>query len=246
MGQTPLLLFNPAGASGLCYSELAQQFDNKIPIYCMDDGGILNGLGENACKASSIEEVVEHVQPLVLKFATKFGNSHGTAGGSGSEQRPAIAMGGWSYGGVISVKLTEQLVKNGQHITVDSLMLFDCPLRASKTTANVGGETDDLKPSSDIVDVHFEYCTGLLKKFYAQQEVQSSAGQLIGCDILDIRAEESTYDCGGEVEASLMAFCSGKGKNFHHITPGTHWSMLFGENVKFVVDILHNYVRNKK
>jgi thioesterase domain-containing protein len=233
-GLSPLLLFNPAGASGLCYSDLVKRLDDSIPVYCVDDGGILNALSENGCHAKSIEEVCQQIQPLVLEFSLRYGKN--------VKKWPVIRMGGWSYGGVIAVKMAELFVSSQQEVDVDSLFLFDCPLRASRSVASLGSDIDDLKPSSDMVDIHFEYCTGLLKKFYSEQEKLFLESKLIPCDVLDLRAEESTYDCGGDLKASLNAFCSGAGQNHYYITPGTHWSMLFGDNAKSVAHILHRYM----
>ena len=107
-GKLPLLLFNPAGASGLCYSDLAQLLDDSVPVYCIDDGGILNAVGQNGCHADSIEQVAESVKSLVLQFAKKFGLYQMR---DNAEQTPTIAMGGWSYGGVVSVILAQLFVE---------------------------------------------------------------------------------------------------------------------------------------
>ena len=121
-----------------------------------------------------------------------------------------------------------------------NLVLFDCPLQASTTTS--ANESVELNMSSNAVGSHFEYCTALLKKYYKEQQGRLSEPGVLSCDILDIRAQESKYDCGGDAKKSLLSMCDGTGRNYHFITPGTHWSMLFDDNVKFVVDILQQHI----
>ena len=78
-------------------------------------------------------------------------------------------------------------------------------------------------------DAHFAACTALLRTHHGRPEEK----QPLRCPVYDIRPEETTYACAPESVTELTT-----GVAHHLVVPGSHWSMLFGDNVAAVAQIV--------
>jgi hypothetical protein len=237
----PLLLFNPAGASGLwyvhylppifllsltlslsgfSYTDLILHLPNHYPVYCVDDGVILRDIHHNE---ASIAEVSLKCAQLVKRFAQSYATT--------SDTKLSLILGGWSYGGVIAVNVAEVLSAEIQlNLEISAILLFDSPLRAS--TSSVQRDVDPSDPSLSSVKVqqHFSYCTELLREYYKRPICSIPA---LLCPVLDLRAEESDYVC--DLQA-IQEISSGRIERF--TTNGTHFTMLFGANASSSAGII--------
>ena len=198
-------------------------------MYCLDDGAILK---DHVHEEKSIAEVAEKCLPLVLKFAEAYGCGSVTE----SESHRSIILGGWSYGGVVASVITEKLAKSAT-VLVKGVVLFDAPLRltVSKEENSDKSERNGFGGSDRKVSEHFAYCTRLLKQHYVRPVVEDSP---VDCPVLDIRAEQSTYDGGHNALCEVS-----RGTLKRHKTSGDHFTMLFGENAIQVASLLQSFVR---
>mmetsp|Transcript_6915 Transcript_6915/g.10270 ORF Transcript_6915/g.10270 Transcript_6915/m.10270 type:complete len:714 (-) Transcript_6915:161-2302(-) len=246
----PLVLINPAGASGLCYMELVKAMGPGRRVLAVDDNVLSAGA---AFDFQSLEQVAEECL-LALREALQ---------GTSPVQ---LLLGGWSYGGVVAVEMARQLAVLGEAspFQVMLLTLFDAPLRqppvavvpevesdvddsevvnegASKnnksglvallTPIESSATSEGLPSLTKRIEQHFESCTSLLR-VYQQRMPQSGT---ILCPLLDVRPLHTTYDCGSGAAEEVV---SCKRNVWRHVVPGNHWTMLFGVNAPSVAEVV--------
>ena len=230
------------------YLPLIQQIDKKHPVYVLDDGVMTSG---RPFIFKSIDQVAAACLPFVKAIAAKSNKK------SSSVQ---ITLAGWSYGGVVASAVAKLLSGDAQSgIEVKTLILFDSPLRAPKKTGEeAAGQVHSTAPIIDTgethssngddlqarTQAHFRACTDLLKDFYQQQQLNSnsentttSSTSLLQCAVCDIRPKQTDYDCGLEAAAELTM-----GPAYRVMVPGTHWTMLFQDNVVCVGKVLRQFL----
>lgn len=280
--------------------ELTKGLGIDRPIFVMDDGALLAGRPFNF---ASIADAAAESLVGVKKFISSHGircrrRDHGTAGtpdGIDSDYETVIALGGWSYGGVVAAevaKLLQQSSCGAEAVTVEALFLFDAPLRSptaagvapsltaasspvksdpddSTTTGSADSSPQSSPPISPSVDdttlsatnatnatsatnatnvgagkkeensegdelakrtnEHFALCTALLHTYH-QRPLESRP---LLCDVYDIRPTETAYACSADAITELTV-----GAAHHSEVPGSHWTMLFGDNVDAVASIV--------
>jgi thioesterase domain-containing protein len=226
------------------YLPLVQQIDKTRPVYVLDDGVMTSG------KEFPFESI-EHVARTCLPFVQAIAAKHSTGSGAGGEQ--VVTLAGWSYGGVVAsavAKLLSGAAVSAQEagaIRVNALVLFDSPLRAPKKASSAeNDEEEGVHTTAPIIESeaadsaaldlqartqrHFRACTDLLRKFHNEQGEcaagDEKASQPLRCAIADVRPEQTDYDCGIEAAAELTS-----GDAVRITVPGTHWTMLFQDNV---------------
>jgi surfactin synthase thioesterase subunit len=220
------------------YSDLTAAMLDKYPIYCLDDGVILRG---RTPSEMTIEEVADNCLELVRRFAIQYGVSSDSFDRLSSQHehtKGTIALGGWSYGGVVASIIANKLTSSNHaaaSLSISTLIAFDCPFRKSMETHTADhksskGEPDMSRPE---VAAHFRYCTKLLHTYYTRP-VQTNAALL--CPILDIRADQSDYDCSYNALEEVT-----KGIVMRHKVSGTHFSMLLAENAPKVARIINEF-----
>jgi len=134
IGQIPIILVNPAGASGMVYREFATFMDKKRPIFALDDGCIMApAAGPNQYTFNSIREVAAECVVYIQEILRKFMPENAQVDVSGMPEA-SVYLAGWSYGGTVVTEIAQQLhclVEPHRAINVKSLVLFDAPLRRS-------------------------------------------------------------------------------------------------------------------
>lgn len=229
---------------------LVQQIDRSQPVYVLDDGVMTSG---RAFTFTSIDHVAQTCLPFVEAIAA----AHESGSGEGSDV--VITLGGWSYGGVVASAVAKLLNQQGSRIRVKALVLFDAPLRAprkvhsssdsegvSSTAPAVVSPTDASSGSGGAAfdlqartQAHFRSCTDLLQLFYGDQRNAPPTAERtsppLQCNICDVRPEQTDYDCGLEAAAELTS-----GQAQRVTVPGTHWTMLFQDNVISVGKVLRD------
>eukprot|EP01038_Epipyxis_sp_PR26KG_P005861 gene5861-8085_t len=154
-----MFLFNPAGASGLCYMDLISHINEDIPILALDDGVILN---QRLFPFHSISEAVdhyfiafEHILQQKKEDSTSF---------------PHIILCGWSYGGVIAIEMAKKItLYNSSNnnaflpIKVRSVIIFDSPLRNKVVSIENNNKTVDY---SCEIEACQELTTGHVERIY--------------------------------------------------------------------------------
>lgn len=211
--------------------------DGKCPVYCLDDGAILNNLSH---RENSISEVAEKCVPLVLKFAAAYGRQCGNWASNDHNREDvnhrSVYLGGWSYGGVVASVVAEKLALMSIRDTlisvcVKGLVLFDAPVRLAVS----GHSADNIMQAEDkSVLAHFDYCTSLLRKHYVRPIVETP---ILHCPLLDIRAEQSSYDTCHNAVCELTT-----GDIQRHKCAGDHFSMIVGSNAQGVARLLNDFV----
>lgn len=224
-----------------------QQIDKTRPVYVLDDGVMTSG-------KQFLFESIEQVAAACLPFLAAISAKH--------TQRE-IVLAGWSYGGVVASMVAKLLnstpsgSSNKDVVAVKALILFDSPLRAPRTsttsTASAENKEGDTgvhttapiigTPSSDSSGVfdlqartqaHFAACTSLLRAYYLRE---ADATPPLSCAVVDIRPEHTDYDCGSEAAAEITS-----GAVRRATVPGTHWTMLFDQNVLAVAKVVREYL----
>ena len=185
--KVPMLLFNPAGASAITYTDFARYMDSERAVLAIDDGFVM-GMGEFSFQ--SIEAVASSCLSLVELITHKdyFGEK--------------IVLAGWSYGGVLAAEVATQLSAMGSPIDIVALILHDSPLRRSvhfddhdnhilserkrRLQGEVSGEQEsqvDLRAAE-----HYADCTRLLGKYHQRSTLQPT----LSIPLLDVRPVLST------------------------------------------------------
>ena len=233
---------------------MVQQVDKSVPVYVMDDGVMTSG-------ASFFFTSIEHVAATCLPLVRAIAKKHHTVNGTNATNMK-IVLAGWSYGGVVASEVAKMLKAVASSVSEDvievtALILFDSPLRAPKGAQEEQSETEihDAVPqnsalaaanastsssSSSSFDLeartqqHFSACTSLLRTYY-HRELDAQAP--LQCTVCDVRPMETDYDCGPEAVEQLTS-----GSIIRHTVPGTHWTMLFQDNVLSVAKILKEFL----
>ncbi|KAJ1396811.1 Alpha/Beta hydrolase protein [Ochromonadaceae sp. CCMP2298] len=270
-GQVPIVLFNPAGASGLCYLPLVASMHSDRPVFVLDDGVMTSG---RPFPFASIEEAAACCLPLVRNIA------HNHGGGD-------VLLMGWSYGGVVASAVAKMFAMEkevgaedrdgggeGAYVRVRALVMFDSSLRTplvqpgkqapvqrqppqkdlavAQAAITGGGDGDgegerkgegegegegaDRSSSEDLALLtqrHFDACTALLIQHHKRIPEQ----QPLTCPVLDVRPEQTDYDCGEGAAQELTS-----GPVTRSVVPGSHWTMLFDANVLSVAELLRSSV----
>jgi thioesterase domain-containing protein len=191
----------------------------------------------------SIEEVASQCLVMIQSIlADSLQQSSEVTDGSSSIL--LVDLAGWSYGGVVAMEIAKQIAMKDPRIRVRSVAVFDSPLRPG---VEVPGGCDEISPfheqgqlffSSndrslmDRVKSHFQDCIGLLSHYHQR----SRETQPLTCPVLEIRPERSGYVFHA---ADIEEFTSGT--VVRAIVPGTHWTMLSGENAISTATVLKTF-----
>jgi len=228
----PLLLVPGAGASALCFRPLAAIMGHDYPIYALNDNS-LNLPDLFTC--TSIEEVASIYADKVLS-CMKGLKVHD------------VVLGGWSYGGVVAVEAARQL-KASKDIKVDSMLLFDAPLKVQGDSAREKDLEDpdsivaqllkrmpELQRSPEIAFAaaqHFIRCTELLHEY----SYPSGGDDGLLTKILSMRPETESVCLSSD--QTLAAAVGGEWKV--SVAPGDHWTMLNSDNIPAIAEILCDF-----
>jgi surfactin synthase thioesterase subunit/acyl carrier protein len=218
-----LVLFNPAGASGLCYmdlvSALSPYFRSVDRVVVVDDGAVAHG---RPFLFKSIDAVADAAVSLLQQ--------HGLLDGEDGEDGGKLVLGGWSYGGVVAYEVAQRLSKLGSK-RPQALVLFDAPLEASvvdEPYAAEGAANQSDTDDSHIVsraNNHFELCTQMLTKYHEAVALRTSVPP---CTVIDCRP----------VEASLLINQKDSALVKRFTVEGSHWTMLYGQNALSLAAVL--------
>lgn len=232
-----MVLVNPAGASGLCYMELAKSL-TKYTVYVIDDDVVASGA---EFPFSNIQEVVDETIHALKSLTVKHGLN-------------SVVLGGWSYGGVVAFLTAKSLIdknKLKEGPKIDFIVTFDAPivdsdvspeLALDNRTTTVNGDEEEevahVDGVSERATIHFEKCTSILQEYYSSGKESKSA---LDIPFLDIRPE-SVFSrhllSGQESEKDLSS-----SYHFEYLTPGNHWTMIFGSNVTSIVNTIDIFVK---
>ena len=224
-----MVLINPAGASGLCYMELSKAL-RRFTIYVIDDDFVASGTD---FAYSDINEVVEEAI-RVLKVLVD------------EHKLTSVALGGWSYGGVVAYLMTRYLqISQSEYPNVKFLVTFDAPIvgrdsspvdpPVSRLSFSVDHDGDE--QISNRAKEHFDKCTALLNDFHSSDN--QSPNFLLSAPFVEMRAETASLHDDQPPSKSVIS-------SYHvkHTTPGDHWTMLFGSNVNKLSEILNDFMFN--
>jgi surfactin synthase thioesterase subunit/acyl carrier protein len=215
-----LVLFNPAGASGLCYmdlvSALSPYFRSVDRVVVVDDGAVAHG---RPFLFKSIEAVADAAVSLLQQ--------HGLLDG---EDGGKLVLGGWSYGGVVAYEVAQRLSKLGSK-RPQALVLFDAPLEASVVdepyAAEVAANQSDTDDSHIVsrANNHFELCTQMLTKYHEAVALRTFVPP---CTVIDCRPVEASLHINQKDSALVKRFT----------VEGSHWTMLYGQNALSLAAVL--------
>lgn len=190
------------------YSALAHDIGDRS-VFGVDDGGILHSIN---LKYDSIDTIVRTASPIIQEYLR----------GKGIQR---LVLGGWSYGGVIALKMAqywhEERISN---IIVEAVVLIDSPISTPKKLR----EDDVPMRNESVAAIHFAYCTNILKEYYMTPR------PLVPCKLIDIRAQDSSYDF--ESESELQKYTTNHAVRY--VSPGTHWTVIAEENASNVAKAL--------
>lgn len=223
------------------YSEFASHMSSDSSVYALDDNCVISG---SSLSFSSIEDVASACLEKVIEI------SRGIAlerwGSASVSNKVDVIVGGWSYGGVVASILSNIAVSSGkltdQPVNISSLILFDPPLRKRERAA---AETEDnherilptpAKNNSDSdasaddeaernAHEHFEACTELLRRYHGSLPEKLDSWASTEASLLYVYPEHSDYTSGEGSAAELT-----RGPVTSKMSPGNHWTMLFGSN----------------
>jgi pimeloyl-ACP methyl ester carboxylesterase len=203
-----IVLIHGAGASGLSYRDLATVLGARHAVYAIDDSSLS---GTIPFSHESIHSVASECRDLIVASGI---------------QGP-IRLGGWSYGGVVALELAWILQSDdAQRVHVTSVFTIDSPLH--EPVAPIDDASAVVLPLvqdeqiRDAAAAHFQLCTNLL----AKHELHTG----LTVPVLEIRAAETPTS--GPQPLALSP---------HHAiayAPGSHWSIVFGDNAKALGDLL--------
>lgn len=243
----------------ISYLEFVSALGKEQSIFALDDGMLMSG---KEFKFGSIEEVAE----CCFTHALSVARAHGRCV-PGQPQRREIALGGWSYGGVVAAELAKLIRKKQLEedkgsdtttidIDVQAVILFDSPVRQpnklheansddSQAYRNLtnGAAAPDASGGGEVNEVvvrtakHFSACTELLKKHHSRPAEQRT----LLCPVFDIRPEESDYLCDISAIEELSSSAVTR-----TMVLGSHWTMLFGEFVTTVARLVKEILAKKK
>jgi acyl carrier protein/surfactin synthase thioesterase subunit len=242
-----IILFNPAGATGLCYLRYAKLLGDSFPIFAIDDGCIQNGLD---FEFESIQEVASTAIPLIEDITKRFRNPSESTG------KVKVILAGWSYGGVVAIEVAKLILQRSnlwKDIEVQCLSLFDSPVTAPIFSSPSGSQNDDFpvellsstnnsnnsngtSNSTSSMDsliqqmtrTHFDKCTALLELYYRSPVDPAE----FSCPIHDIRAEKSNYFIPLESITNLVVPSALSSVERTVIPGGDHWNIITGDYVQ--------------
>jgi thioesterase domain-containing protein len=212
-------------------------------------------------KFANLNEVVSECLAKLNEVYVILNNERDLSSGRVSSSQFDIILMGWSYGGVVASLLAEKIAADeytgSRLLNVKCVVTFDPPLRARKkaveysvdegnSRANIDSshsETDEIFPNDADsearlrADRHFISCTSLLKKFHERPNNKQSP--VNKSPYLYIFPEESAFTSG---EASAAEMTSGLVVS--KMSPGNHWTMLFGQNANFAAGIVSTFFRD--
>ena len=246
---------------------------DRYTVIAIDDNILMGsagggGDGEEAnFPFNTINDVVDACVPHVMEIAQEYGNK--SADGEGRD----ILLGGWSYGGVIATLVTERLQKakmeklNTVDVNVTSVVLFDAPLFGDiiHGSSNIFSNTETNESNAGIQRqalAHFEYCTGLLGKFYRDESTifnklatnritPDDFVQVLGTsNMVILRASEGEVEDEASIlgdphqndTLSLYQQLTGTVLTGIIKSPGSHWTMLFDDHVNHVAKHMAEHV----
>jgi thioesterase domain-containing protein len=279
----PLFVINPAGASALTYHDFCEAMhknENERPIYGIDDGYIVDS---NAIfPYLSIEDVVFKCATIVkilmkhtihqrkILHVEEGKDDHNNNDNNNNEinKTEKILLAGWSYGGVVSAALAQYLssqssqlqMKVEMNIEVQSLVLFDAPLRETvhfnkedeenlehqkmlaNNSTNSNNNDDNNNNGQSRALEHYKLCTKLLSQYHQRPLLQNNQ-KMLTCPVLDMRPIHIDVH-----KAHLQEITHGD--IIMKQAKGSHFTMLLNENqnAKHAADIVMQFIEpiNKK
>jgi acyl carrier protein len=243
-----LVLFNPAGASGLCYMDfvnaLSQINQDRISrVLVLDDGAVSEG---TPFTFTSILEVAVHAVEVLQKHEL-------TRDLLGREDHQ-LHLGGWSYGGVVAFEVAKRLCSTF-HICPQGLYLFDAPLQG-EVVSEVKSEVHTFEsrkfsqnPGDEVSQrssQHFAQCTDLLRQYHKHisRGLITTPPCNLNCKIVDFRPRE--LEDGSPIPEDtirsncdyLNEVCSGDLGTISTVVNGSHWTILEGDNAFHIATIV--------
>ena len=170
----------------------------------------------------------------------------------------SVTLGGWSYGGVVSIALAPLLEAAGIHVR--AAIMLDSPLgQCRHQRALVSDGNDMFSHEEDAVAAlvsglekhgksglisgraleHFKHCTTLLDSFDESKLPQ------LQCPLVDIRpVGGSDCDFMGGLHAAGAEALTSKGL-YRHVAEGTHWTLLDGKDrINLLASVFMRYARD--
>ncbi|GMU92126.1 MAG: hypothetical protein AMXMBFR4_11840 [Candidatus Hydrogenedentota bacterium] len=107
-GGTPAPFFcvHPAGGHIFTYFHLAHQFDDDQPIYGLQDRSLDGTTPPHPSIEAMATEYIEHIRTV--------------------QPEGPYQLGGWSFGGYVAYEMAQQLITQGQEVSL--LVMFDTPV----------------------------------------------------------------------------------------------------------------------
>jgi len=124
--RSPFFCVHPVGGNVLCYSALAQHFDQEQPFYGLQS---MNWHEEAELPASFEETAARYIEAIREK------QPHGP-----------YFLGGWSIGGVLAFEMARQLQSQGQPVALLALMDSLAPVEENKNRV----KHDDVRLLADL------------------------------------------------------------------------------------------------
>lgn len=175
----PLFLCHGAGTTALALSRLAAELGKARcfgQIFGVSDSFLTST--NDRFSYRSIEEVADFMADLVVSTL-------------GDDRHHAVALGGWSYGGVVAFACARILESRG--VPVRLVLMLDAPIGQTRGAQLDEQSREELvaSASSEVaerISNHFQACNTLLSKFIP------ASGAPIGARVLDIRPFGSQVD----------------------------------------------------
>ena len=214
--------------------DLAKQIGDSRPVFAFDDGAVLRG---TPLAFSSVESVAAACLPGVVDIAQQYGGKEEVAMDrkeetGGEEMR--IALGGWSYGGVVAVEVAKQLKQRYPHLRVSLLVVIDSPLRPALGDKAPHSIADSGSQASPAARQHFEACTVLLAAYHSRPvELEAALACPVLCLLPD--ASSDSYDRKALAEVTSTTHTQVK------VVPGTHWTIVYGDSSAKVAALIEDH-----
>ena len=232
----PLVLIYAAGASCMSYlGVLSEIKDSDLPVYAVNDTFLSKE--DVSFSYKSIEAVAKDVADMIVKLLG---------------HRRRVTLGGWSYGGVVSVSVAS-ILETRNKIQVKSVIMLDSPIGQARYQNKLkrsgldpfSHETDAVKAlnrnGSDDRQVshrafeHFKHCTALLNTFD-----ESTQPKLRCREIVDVRPKCGS-DCDFLGVDTMKLLMESGGRVVRYLAPsGTHWTML-DKSVAYIGHVLSKH-----
>lgn len=205
----------------LSYLDLARKF-TKYTVFAIDDDVIASG---KQFSFETIGEVVEESIVALLSLVSQY-------------KLKSIALGGWSYGGVVAYLVAKSLIR--RNFVVSLLVTFDAPLRSIDSSPDLSEQLDELFQSekkniylNERAKKHFASCTKLLNDYYLKLQYAINIPISYISFKPDILTTVLTITPSTETTISE--------KYIQYNCPGDHWTMIFEPHATDIAQTIENF-----